>query len=86
MWVMGHNLYVLIVVVFYVGVLMGLLFALDSTLHRYAEVIDSQPIFLQAKYLFLIAFGVVAVGQTAFVGTSMARSFVALLDRKLGLK
>ena len=88
MWSMGHVTYVLLVLIFYVGVLLGLLFALDSTLHRYAVTVGSEAIYLgiDSKYLFLAAFGVVAIGQTAFVGTSMARSFVVLLDKRLGIE
>ncbi len=87
-WSMGHVTYVLLVLTFYVGVLLGLLFALDSTLHRYAATVGSEAVFLgiDSKYLFLVAFGVVAIGQTAFVGTSLARSFVVLLDKRLGIE
>lgn len=87
-WSIGHVAYILLVVVFYEGVLMGLLFALDSTLHRYAAIDGPQTIIpnIYAKYLFLITFSVIAVGQTSFVGTSMARSFVTLLDKRLGLE
>ena len=87
-WIVGHVTYVLLVLIFYVGVLLGLLFALDSTLHRYAVTVGSEAIYLgiDSKYLFLVAFGVVAIGQTAFVGTSLARSFVVLLDKRLGIE
>ena len=87
-WILGHVTYVSLVLTFYVGVLLGLLFALDSTLHRYAATVGSEAVFLdiESKYLFLVAFGVVAIGQTAFVGTSLARSFVVLLDKRLGIE
>ena len=87
-WGMGHVAYILVVLVFYAGVLLGLLFALDSTLHRYAVTVGVEARFLgiESKYLLLFAFGVVAIGQTAFVGTSLARSFVVLLDKRLGIE
>ena len=87
-WIMGHVTYVLLVLTFYVGVLLGLLFALDSTIHRYAVTVGPEAIYLgiDSKYLFLVAFGVVAIGQTAFVGTPLARSFVVRLDKRLGIE
>lgn len=87
-WSIGHVTYISLVLIFYVGVLLGLLFALDSTLHRYAVTVGSEASYLgiEPKYLLLVAFGVVAVGQTAFVGTSLARSFVVLLDKRLGIE
>ena len=66
---------------------MGLLFAIDATMHRYTSIAGPQTIFVAdaTKYLILVAFGIVAIGQTMFVGTSMARSFIAIVDKWLGL-
>ena len=84
-WIIGHSTYVVLVLVFYSGVFTGLIFALDSAFQRYPEPVPFQVFSLKigSKYLFLIIFGAVAVGQTTAIGTSMARSFVALLDNWL---
>ena len=68
-------------------VLMGLLFALDATMHRYTSIVGPQTVFVAnaTKYLMLVTFGIVAIGQTMFVGTPMARSFIRIVDKWLGL-
>ena len=49
--------------------------------------LGSQTIFVAnaTKYLILVTFGIVAIGQTMFVGTPMARTFIAIMDKWLGL-
>ena len=42
-WLTGHALYLLIVIGFYTGVLLGMLFALDAIIHRYDRTIGIQP-------------------------------------------
>ena len=86
-WLLGHTIYVLLVMGFYMGVLMGLLFALDATMHRYTSIVGPQTVFVAnaTKYLMLVTFGIVAIGQTMFVGTPMARSFIRIVDKWLGL-
>lgn len=92
-WALGHFVYVLIVIGFYIGVLMGMLFALEGTIQSYAIAVGNSSTALQfvplgpdtMPYLLLATFFVVAIAQTLIVGTSMARWFIKGLDSWLKL-
>ena len=81
-WFISYNIYIGIVVAFYIGLFIGLLFALDSTFHRYESLFFSQPEFTgpDLRRWSLIPFGIVAVFQTTVIGTGMAKSFMKLID------
>ena len=81
-WSLGLIGYMCVVVGFHVGVMMGMIFGLDATLHRYPEIpIDG--FFLNAssaRYVFLAAFLIVAILQTLAIGGPMARQMVTWLS------
>ena len=83
-WAVGHTFFLVVVTGFHVGVLMGMIFGLDATLHRYAEIpirgfiinVDT------ARYVFLGAFLIVAFLQTVAIGRPIAREMIVwLLNR-----
>ncbi len=92
-WVLGHLVYVLIVVGFYFGVLLGMLFALEATIQRYATTIGGSttvPVFVPfspdtMQYLLLVTFLIVAIAQTLIVGAPMARWLIKRLNSWLKL-
>ena len=83
-WAVGNTVFLVVVTGFHVGVLMGMIFGLDATLHRYAEI-PIRGLVLNvdtARYVFLSAFLIVAFLQTMAIGRPMAREMITwLLNR-----
>ena len=92
-WGAGFFVYILAVTVYYLGVMLALLMALEATIQRISTFSEEEmadvvfgPLDSNAMpYLVMISFMVVAVAQVMIVGTPMSRWIIVRLNAWLGL-
>ena len=82
-WLLVQTIYFIVSIGFYVGALIGMLFAIDATVHRYFDILERNndttvsnlffgPIAV-FPYVVIITFFVVVVSSTLVVGQPFAR-------------
>ncbi len=88
----GFALYVLIVLAFYAGVFVGMLFAFGATIESSNANADIDPVTIHSyvsseanRYLLLLFFIIVTIVQTLLVGKPVARWFHTEMERRLNL-
>ena len=86
----GVALYFLIVLAFYAGVSVGMLFALGATIESSNANADIDPVTIHSyvspeanRYLLLIFFVIVTIVQTLLVGKPVAQWFHTEMERRL---